>query len=505
MRAAVWVVAFAAGGAVIGALAALERAGLEVAVAETPVGEIPSRTYRLRAEAPGPTVVVAHGFAGSQRLMEPLALTLAKNGYTAVTFDFPGHGRNPRPFPGTFDAPGVRTRGLVEALADVAEGHPGASEVSFVGHSMASDIQVAYALSEGAQDSVRSTVAISPYIDRSVTSSAPANLLVLYGAWEPDMLAEQARAIVRLAAPSSPEAGVTYGSFENDTARRFEPVAGVEHIGILFSEAAHRATLGWLDQVYGRASKGVVVGRGLWLSLLFLGLIALAYPLSRLLPRIADGPRSESLGWVRFALLIGVPAVLTPLILSFVRHDLLPILLGDYLGLHFGLYGVLTGLGLAGLGRRRDSSPFRSAPSGRLVLAVALTLAYTALAIVMPIDRYFTSLVLGSERLLSFAAISVGTLVYFWADEWLLRGSGAPRGASFMSKVAFFASLVLAIALNLSELFFLVIIVPAIIAFFAVFGLLLSWQHDRTGHPLPGVVTAGLAFAWAIAAIFPMM
>ena len=38
------------------------------------VGASPVTVYRLQGVGPAPVVVVAHGFAGSRRLMEPLAL-----------------------------------------------------------------------------------------------------------------------------------------------------------------------------------------------------------------------------------------------------------------------------------------------------------------------------------------------------------------------------------------------------------------------------------------------
>ena len=45
-------------------------------------------------------VLIAHGFAGSQQLMQPIATTLARNGFVAIPFDFPGHGRNTSPMRG---------------------------------------------------------------------------------------------------------------------------------------------------------------------------------------------------------------------------------------------------------------------------------------------------------------------------------------------------------------------------------------------------------------------
>jgi predicted dienelactone hydrolase len=47
-----------------------------------------------------PLLVITHGFAGSEQPMQPFAETLARNGYVAITFDFPGHRRNPAPLTG---------------------------------------------------------------------------------------------------------------------------------------------------------------------------------------------------------------------------------------------------------------------------------------------------------------------------------------------------------------------------------------------------------------------
>ena len=64
------------------------------------VGLIPATVFSPAGEGRRPVVVIGHGFAGSQQLMLPFAATLARNGYLVVTFDFPGHGRNPSPLLG---------------------------------------------------------------------------------------------------------------------------------------------------------------------------------------------------------------------------------------------------------------------------------------------------------------------------------------------------------------------------------------------------------------------
>jgi len=102
-------------------------------------------------------------------------------------------------------------------------------------------------------------------------------------------------------------------------------------------------------------------------------------------------------------------------------------------------------------------------------------------------------------------ALLAGTLPWFLADEWATRGVGAGRGAYAATKLLFLVSLAVAVALNLSKLFFLILIVPVILAFFVVYGLFSRWAYRRTGHPFVGGLANALAFAWAIAVTFPML
>jgi hypothetical protein len=101
--------------------------------------------------------------------------------------------------------------------------------------------------------------------------------------------------------------------------------------------------------------------------------------------------------------------------------------------------------------------------------------------------------------------MSAGALVYFLADEWLTRAPDAAPGAYFLSKLAFLLSLLLAIALNPHRLFFLAIIVPAILLLFVIYGLFSRWIFRRTGHPAVAALANALAFGCFIGVTFPLV
>ncbi|MFO1144514.1 MAG: alpha/beta fold hydrolase [Amaricoccus sp.] len=483
----------------------LRAATADLAIERVTVGEIPATVFRPAAGPPGPAVVIAHGFAGSQQLMQSFAITLARNGYVAVTFDLAGHGRNPEPLTGSVTDTSGATRKLVDETAEVAgfARRLGDGRLAVLGHSMASDVVVRFA--EATPD-VAATVAVSMF-SPAVTAHAPRNLLVIVGGWE-GMLKREALRVVGLSVAPAPAApSVTYGTPADGSARRIAFSPHVEHVGVLFSRASMQEAVGWFDAAFGieRAEAPILEPRGLWILLLFAGVVALARPLSRLLPTVAAPPIGASLRWSRLWPTLFVPMFAAPLLLRFLPTHFLPVLVGDYLAAHFALYGALTALCLL-LARRpvRERLPARRARAA-LAVATAAVISYGFVGLVWPIDTFVTSFVPGRERLFLVLAMLAGTLPYFLADEWATRAPGAGRLAYPASKLAFLVSLAIAVALDFRRLFFLVIIVPVIMLFFVVYGLISRWSYARTGDPAVAATASALAFAWAIGVTFPLV
>ena len=480
-----------------------------ITVSQATVGErTPATVYRPAGQGPAPTVLIAHGFAGSQQLMQPFALTLARNGYLAVTFDFLGHGRNPLPLTGDITKVEGATQNLLDQMADVASfarGLPRSDgQLALLGHSMASDIIVRFA--QQTQEPIVGTVAVSMFAP-TITAETPENMLVVVGGLEPQALLDEAkRAVALKPGVSDPPPGAVYGSFDDGSARGWRISAGVEHIGVLYSQESLTAARDWLNRSFERESQAAATAWGPWILLLVLAAAALARPAFTLLPAVRAEPSGAGLGWRRVWPVVLLPAVATPLVLWLLPTDFLPLLVGDYLAAHFGLYGLLTALALWYVGRGRDiAAQTPTLPWARLALAAAAVAAYAILAVGLPIDSFFISFWPIAERLPLIAALFAGTLPFFLADEWLTRGPDHARGAYPATKAAFLVSLMAAAGLDIEQLFFLFIIVPVMVLFFIVFGLFSRWSYKATGHPAVAGVANALIFAWAIAVTFPMV
>ena len=488
----------AIGVAVVQLLAA--RDGVEIRRAE--VGATPVEVVRDPAAPPGPAVVIAHGFAGSKQLMRSFALTLARAGYTAVAFDFVGHGRHPDALTGSITETEGATTTLLTQLAEVAawarQLESADGRLALLGHSMASDILVRYAQ----EHDVTATVAVSMFAP-TVEAGSPGNLLVVVGGWEHRLQEEARRVLAQVS--DEPEFGVTYGDPGAGTGRRAVIAPAVEHVGVLYSPAGQRAARDWLDAAFGRESAAGVAERGPALLLLFAGLVALARPLAHVLPRGAARPVGAGAPWRRLWPALVLPAVLTPLLLVPLDLRFLPVLVGDYLALHFLTYGLITAVGLWWMNRGATAPPPAQARPLGLLIATVLLLGYGLGAIGAALDLTVTSFWPVGERVPLVAALGVGTLVYTLANEWLTRGAAAPKGAGVASKLLFAGSLVFAAVLDLERLFFLLIIVPVIVVFFVVYGLFAGWAYRRVRHPLPGALMNACVLAWAVAVTFPMV
>lgn len=466
-----------------------KRSGL--AIAPLAVGATPATVYRKASGATAPAVVIAHGFAGSRQLMEAYALTLAQAGYVVMSFDFEGHGRNPTPMSGDVTkVEGTTTllKAEIGRVTDAALALPGVDgRVALLGHSMASDIIVRRAKED---PRVAATVAVSMF-SQAVTASEPRNLLMISGGWE-RFLRDDSLRNARLADPAAQE-GITIGNPATTGGRRAAVAPGVEHVSVLYSGAALVEARTWLDAVFGRRSAGPVAATGPWIALLMAGLVVLAWPLARLLPAGRSVPPPVPLRSFLWAIL--VPAVVTPPVLSLFDTRFLPVLVADYLAVHLLVYGAISLAILLRTGVR----------PGPVAWAAGLALAAYGIAVFGgALDRYVASFMPIPARLPIIGVIAVGAVAYMVADSLATEGGRASFWRVLAARSAFLASLGVAVALDFHRLFFLVIIIPVIVLYYVVFGLMGGWVGRRTLSPMAAGLGLGLILAWSLGVTFPM-
>ena len=482
-----WAVAALAALAGLLALWQLEGARSGVAIERFAIGETPVTRYAAPG-ADGPLVVVAHGFAGSRQMMQAYSLALAQAGYVAWAFDFEGHGRNPVPMSGDVDSIDGTTQRLIDQTLRVVEagrtreGRPG--DVALLGHSMATDIIIRAAL---ADDRIGPVVAISPF-SQAVTAEAPERLLMISGEWEPG-LRDFARRALRMVDPEADE-GETARAGE--VVRRAVVAPLAEHVAVLYSKRGRAEAVAWLDAAYDRTSEATVPRTGPWVLVLFAAVVALAWPLSHLLP--ARRVERDPLPPRRFALAVAAPAVVAPILAVPLEVGFLPVLVADYLALHLLIYG---GLQLALLARF-------GVPLGRVSPVAAGALLLWGLAVFgFLLDRYGANFWPTAERGWIILALAAGAVPFMLADALITLGGQAPLWQRLAARAGFFASLGLALALDFGGLFFLLLIAPVILLFYLLYGLMGRWAARSGGAAGPGLAL-GLILAWALGVSFPL-
>ncbi|MCR9125608.1 MAG: alpha/beta hydrolase [Rhodobacteraceae bacterium] len=451
-----------------------------------PVGTTPATLYQ-QPGAEGPLVIVAHGFAGSRRLMEAISLTLARGGYRALAFDFEGHGRNGVPMGGDVAAiDGTTARLVAETRRVVAAGIARTGwqgPVALIGHSMASDVVVR---SAAADPAIGPVAAISMYSE-AVSPDHPQRLLIVTGAWEPGLRPVAVEAL-RMVDPGAEE-GDTVRSGE--VWRRAVVAPGVEHAGVLFAPTTLRALRDFLDLSYDRRSDAPIAATGGWIALLLGATLALGRCLAGFLERGAP-PRPIPVAW--FLIAVAAPAGIAPLLATQVRLDVLPVLVADYLALHLLIYGVVQ-IAVLRLGGARFG-PLRPGA------ALALT-GFGVLVFGLLLDRYAASFVPTGLRWLVLAGALLGTVPFMIGDAMVSAGGYAPVWRRVLARLGFLASLGAAVWLDFERLMFLVIILPVIVLFFALYGTMGRWVGLRAG-PMAAGVALGVILAWSLAASFPL-
>ncbi len=470
------------------------RAGIETSDVE--IGTTPATFLELPG-SDGPLVVVAHGFAGSRQLMDAYSLTLAHAGYAVLAFDFEGHGRNPVPMSGDVTAIDGTTRLLVDETRRViaaARSRYGAKRgLSLLGHSMATDVLVRAALAEAKEGRAVDAIVGLSMFSQAVTPRVPERLLVINGEWE-GRLRESALEQLHEMRPNARE-GETVR--ENGVLRRVVVAPHVEHVGILYSASALGEARDWLDLAFDRDSQGPVVQIGLWILALLFGIVLLFRPLVALLPSLttaltAAGPAPCSTR--RFLLAILVPGLLVPAVATIPPIDFLPVLVADYLMVHLALYGALQ------LAILQPWKSLRLSVSPWPVMALVI---WGIAVFGVALDRYAASFLPNAERLVIILVLCLGTIIFMIADS-IVSGAGQGRiWRRLSARVAFIGSLAVAAAIDPERLLFLLLIVPVLLLFFCVHGLMGRWVAQRQG-PWSAGLGLGLCLAWALGVSFPL-
>jgi dienelactone hydrolase len=463
------------------------RSGLDISPMR--IGSTPATVYR-QPGASGPLVVVAHGFAGSRQLMQAYSLTLARSGYVVLAFDFEGHGRNPVPMSGDVTSIDGTTALLVaETRRVIAAGRtlPGISGgVALLGHSMATDIIVRAAIAESAEGRpVAAVVAISMF-SGAVSETQPAGLLMISGQWEGALRAVALDNLRKL----EPDAEEGETVVANGVARRAVVAPAVEHVGVLFSAAALREARDWLDAAFDRTSEGPVVRPGPWIALLFCGIVVLLRPLTLLLPH--GPPLPDTLPAARFWAALLIPALLVPVIGTSLYQPFMPVLVADYLMAHLAAYGGLQLL-LA----------WRRGPLSLSIPAVLLLVVWGVAVFGLAMDRYVASFVPNAERSAIILILCVGTIPAMVADGILTGGGTATLARRVATRAALILSLGGAALLDPDRLMFLFIVLPVLVLFFLLHGLMGRWVGWRSG-PVSAGIGLGLCLAWSLGVSFPL-
>ncbi|MEI4261825.1 alpha/beta fold hydrolase [Roseovarius sp. D0-M9] len=473
-------------------LAAVSAAWLEHqrsghAVEERWMASSPVTLWRPADAGAAPLVVIAHGYAGSRQMMQPLAITLARSGFVVATFDFHGHGRHPEPMDRDVSSLDGTTAQLVDqtvAVTRAAQGLPGVSgPVALLGHSMATDIVIR---ASAELDDVAAVVAISMYSD-AVDAQFPENLLMISGARE-GRLREVALDRLNQIDPEAEE-GDTATS--GDVTRRAVAAPRVGHVGVLYSPAALAETRDWIADAMGHQPAASAIPRlGPWLALMLAALVALAWPLAGLLGRATP---AESRRWSSALVPLAAPILPALAAAVFLPTGALGLSAFGALAAFFGLWGAVQLIVLWRAGLRPDP---RISASG-LMLLLLWGLGLFALAL----DRYGAAFLPTGPRLEVMGLLMLGTVPFCMADAMLTRGLGwLPRLVARVLPLA----VLLGAMLLMPRLGIAFTVLPVMVLFWCVYGLAGRWVSARAGPSTSGLAL-GLILAWAIAASTPLV
>ena len=457
----------------------LLRADRAVTTTAVRVDGVPMLEVVADVPQTGAGVVIAHGFAGSARLMRGFADTLARRGYVVVVPDLAGHGANPNRLSNDdidreLDA-AVSYLGRVHGLAP--------KRVALLGHSMGAGAVARYAV--GHPD-IPTTVVLSLPSADVVTAAAPQHLLLLVGQWE--------FAGFHAAMTQAMDGAVAVGA----ESRRAVTIPATEHISILFSAQAHQAAADWIDATLAPAPAteaprpvGRLAPAGLLLAGLLLGFLPLA---AVLLPRSAAGPAARPRPRPGVLLITtAAGCALAVAAAQWLPTSALPLAVGGYTAGFF----LLVGAGLCGVLLTTWATPRPELPGygARLIGAAVLLAGYAMVTIAVPLHLGFTHAVPVGPRWWLLPIVAAAAYILLLGAE--LTSLGRSMWLA-MILAAVLVSLVTA-AIAGTGPGFILLVAPLLAALFAWHLGWSAWLRRRSAPAWLIALVGAIVVAWPIA------
>lgn len=375
-----------------------------------------------------PGVVFMHGFSSDRLFSSSAARRLAQAGYAVLAIDAAGHGQNRIPYQRSRGRPDSFHAEL-SAAVDFMRVSPfvDGSRLVVMGHSMGAGASLDYATRDSGLDGAvmigGGWTLQGPY--------RPRNALFVFAEGDPDFIKERARALAaELAGVEAVEPGRRYGEFSRGTAVRAVEIPGTDHGRIVWSDAALREIVAWLDASFatGRETPPETGDPRLGVALLLLVASLLVLPglglvVGRLVPRgepFSSQGRVRGIGALGLALLATMPvfAVGNP-------GAVLSVEVGDVIITHLALVGVVLLVALVLL--RAEIAPVLSGLPGSVAGAVVGLIG--AYCLMSPLSGVFHRMAPTPERMLVFAVSSLALLPLALAFQILLR-RGPPASAT---------------------------------------------------------------------------
>jgi hypothetical protein len=428
------------------------------------VAGLPVTTLRPDAEGSLPAVVVSHGFSASGRLMDGLAIALARDGWLAVVPDHAGHGANHDSL-GDADLP-AEVAGLVGAVraGELTDGEEVAL-VALLGHSMG-----AGAATQAAESLGTPVVALS--LPSAEDLSGDLTALFAVGRLEPSRFGEAAAAAGDLGYPV-----VT--------------IDGAEHISILFRTQTLDEVVTWLAPFADLDGSAVAADTRLaGVGAVYLGSALLFWPVSAAVARHRE--QARVVGGARVPPWLGLPlaGVVAGLVLALVPAlgTVVPLLVGGYLAAFF----ALTGLVALPLVRRLER------PSAAALPGLGMG-AFAVVAVAVPAALAWAEVSLSGVRGLSVAVLVVAVTLFAWA-ELMLDGGYV---AMLVGRLLVTAVLVVLAVVGAAP-GFLTLLLPLLALLLPWFGAYGVRMRDVTGSPLAGALAQAPSVALLVAVTTPL-